>query len=215
MAAVVSDLSSSEELRPERRNLSAHQQVLNSVIGSSRVVLPVSFGTIAGSPDSVRLLLERYHDQFAGQMQRVQGKMEMGARLYYCASKPNFFEYLVGQFPELQAARDQMVHGGREATREEKIDLGQRVEAALASLRENFGRKLEQALTPVCRELRRNPPRGDQDIARTACLLPKNAQGDFETAVKNCSGQFPSVFALEQSGPFPPYDFVEMHLKEV
>lgn len=212
LAAVYSELPTREELRPERRLLAAHQGVLKKVTDLSPVVLPVSFGTIAESPEGVSGLLERYQQEFSKQMKRVEGKLEMGVRLSYATEKPSIYEFLVASSPELRDMRDRIAQAGREATREEKIDLGQKFEAVLSSLRDEYAEKLEQPLKKIG-DVRRNPPRNEKEFVNIACLVPKENQRDFEAAVEEAAGLFPDSFIVQPYGPFPPYDFVELHLK--
>lgn len=214
LAAVVSDVPSREEMRPERRLVAAHQEVLKRATEASPVVLPVSFGTIAGDPEGVRELLKHYEQDLSDQMQHVEGKVQMGVRVSYTASHPSVFEFLVASSPELREARDRIANIGREPTREEKIDLGQLVDAALGKLRDEYARGVEQAIG-VVGECKRNPPRSEKEFVNAAFLVGKDKQPDFESAVRSVAGFFPDSFMVEELGPFPPYDFVELHVKSL
>jgi hypothetical protein len=214
LAAVYSELPTREELRPERRLLSAHQAVLKKLTDLSSVVLPVSFGTIAESPEGVRGLLERYQQEFARQMKRVKGKVEMGVHLTYAAEKPNIYEFLVASSPELRELRDRVAQSGGQATREDKIDLGQKFDAVLTSVRDQYFEKLEKAFKKIG-DVRRNPPRNEKEFVNLACLIPKDGQRDFEAAIEEAARLFPDSFMMQPYGPFPPYDFVELHVKSV
>ena len=212
LTAVVSDVPTREELRPERRLLAAHQRVLDHVTDTSPTVLPVAFGTVAESGAGVRELLDRYQEDFSQQMKRVEGKIEMGVRLTYRASKPNLFEFLIASSPELRAERDRAAESGRELTREEKIDLGQKVDAVLGSMRDEYAEKLVQALGDFGIDSKRNPLRNESELVDLAVLVPRDKREEFEAALEAAAALFPDTFVLEQVGPFPPYDFVDMHL---
>lgn len=214
LAAVVSDVPSREELRPERRLVAAHQGVLVRAAEASPAVLPFAFGTIAENPEGVRDLLVRYQQDLSEQMHRVEGKVQMGVRVSYTASEPGVFEFLVGNSPELREARDRLAGSGREPTREEKLDLGQAVDAVLGTLRDEYARRVEQALGPVA-ECKFRPPRHEKEFVNAALLVPKDRQADFETAVRSLGGLFPDSFTVEELGPFPPYDFVDLHVESV
>lgn len=209
LAAVVSDVPTREEMRPERRLLAAHQGVLRHVTDSSRVVLPVSFGTVAEGADSVRELLERYQKDLSEQMLRVEGKREMGVRVTYEAARPSVFDFLVANNAELREARDAIA--GREATRDEKINLGQKVEAALDSLREEYSRRAEGAIGDLA-ESKRNPPHSEREFVNLAFLVPISRQADFDVAVQSAAKLFPDSFSVREMGPYPPYDFVDLHV---
>jgi hypothetical protein len=212
LMAVVSDIPTREELRPERKNLAAHQRVLRKIIESSRVVLPVSFGTVADSADGVRKLLARYHADLNEQMHRVEGKVEFATRTYYKPAQPSVFEFFVSQNPDLAELRDRLAGPGRQLTRDEKIELGQAFEQALNRAREEYAGALERELQPYCAEVKRNPTLNEQELVRLACLLPKDKQGEFQAALERSAKALPDELLIEEHGPFPPYDFVELHL---
>jgi hypothetical protein len=214
LAAVVGDIPSREELRPERRLVAAHQDVLERAAEASPAVLPVSFGTIAENPEDVRELLVRYEQDLSGQMQHVQGKVQMGVRVSYTASRPSVFEFVVANSPELRETRDRIARSGREPTRDEKIDLGQMVDAVLGNLRDEYARRVEQALGAVA-ECKRNPARQEREFVNEAFLVPKDRQAEFEAAVQSLGGLFPDSFTVEELGPFPPYDFVQLHVQSL
>lgn len=213
LRAVVSDVPHRDELRPERRHLQAHQAVVNAVLERSPVVLPVSFGTIADDEEGIRRLLRRYAEELSEQMEHVQGTAQMNMRLSYTAKEPTVFGYLVNERqPELRNLRDAMFGGGRVPSREEKIDFGQKIEAALNELRDEFTRQVEQTVAPHCNEMKILPQRSESEIVRLACLVPKDAMDAFDSAVQEFARSVDDRFEVGQSGPFPPYDFAELHL---
>lgn len=209
LSAVVSDVPSREELRPERRLIAAHQRVLQFVTDNAPAVLPVSFGTIAEGPDGVRELLGLYQQDFTQQIQQVEGKVELEVRLGYAAEKPTVFEFLVASSPELRAARDRIAGGT--ATREEKIDLGQKVDGVLNSLRDEYAGRLEEAIGDWA-ESKRNPPRNEREFLNISFLVPKGRLADFDAALQAAGTLYPDTFVVEQVGPFPPYNFVDVHV---
>jgi hypothetical protein len=212
LAAVVSDVGSREELRPERKNLAAHQRVLGQVTEACSVVLPFAFGTIAESADDVRSLLQRNHDDLAAQLQRVEGMVEMVVRIWFSAQQPSMFEYFVGQNPELEELRSRIAGGEREPTREEKIELGERFAAVLEDTRQDYEQELVDALIPHCREVKHLDPRTDEELTRVACLVGKPDVAELEAAVHDVAEHFPDLCSIEVTGPFPPYDFIDLRL---
>jgi len=76
VAAVVSDRSRGK-VRPERRHLASHQQVLKC-LSEEESVLPISFGTIAENELAVHALLAENRESLLAQLQRVAGRVEMG-----------------------------------------------------------------------------------------------------------------------------------------
>jgi len=213
LRAVVSAISATEELRPERRHLSAHQTVVNRILEHSSVVLPVSFGTIADDEAGVRRLLREHADELSEQMARLEGRVQMNVRLSYSAQSPTFFDHLVREHrPELNKLRDTLFSGGRTPTREEKIEFGQKIEAAMNELRDEFAERLTEALSGKCKEVKRLTPRSESEVARLACLVTKDSIDAFDSALASAAKTIDDRFTVDQSGPFPPYDFAELHL---
>ena len=92
IAAIVSDLPD-KKVRPERRRLAAHHEVLRRLM-ADHTVLPMAFGLIADGPESVHRILRLNRDVFDEQLDRLRGKVEMGLRVNW--DVPNIFEYIVG-----------------------------------------------------------------------------------------------------------------------
>ncbi len=73
LAAIVSDIETEEgTLRPERKQLAAHSDVLRKVIDQAPL-LPVAFGIVAGSEREVRELLSNQRANSSEQLGEVMG----------------------------------------------------------------------------------------------------------------------------------------------
>src|SRR3972149_5222577 len=120
VSAVVSEVP--QKLRPERRQLAAHQEVLKRLMLEASAVLPVSFGVVADDPEAGRRILSRNQKPFLEQLRRVAGRVEMGLRVTW--DVPNIFEYFVHTHPELRVARDRLFGGHRAPTQDDQIELG-------------------------------------------------------------------------------------------
>ncbi|MER5522943.1 GvpL/GvpF family gas vesicle protein, partial [Streptomyces sp. NPDC002763] len=73
LAAIVSDAP--EELRPKRRDLLAHQRVLDEA-GADGVVLPMRFGSASPDDDTVTAVLAERADRFLERLQALDGTAE-------------------------------------------------------------------------------------------------------------------------------------------
>ncbi len=211
VSAVVSELPDEGRLRPERRHLSAHQRVLSRLIEENNAVLPVSFGTVADTPDSIRKMLDRYHEDLIKQIVRVRDKVEM--ELIVTWEVPNVFEYFLEIHPELKGARDELYSMKREPTRDEKIELGQMFERFLEDDREAYTHKVEKVLAKVCSETKRNKCRNEREVMRLSCLVEREAVEGLKKALDEASRMFDDNYTFEYTGPYPPFNFVELHIE--
>ncbi len=210
IAAVVSDVPETK-LRPERRHLVAHHQVLRSLMDEGRALLPFSFGIVAEDDRAVRRILSSHEETFCEQLQRVEGKVEMGLRVMW--DVPNVFQYIVDSHSELRGLRDRLFRGGREPTQDEKIALGRRFEQLLEEDRAAHTQSVLEVLEKVCFEIRDNEPRDETEVINLACLIGRDGQDAFEEAVLEAAKLFDDNYAFDYNGPWPPYDFVDVELQ--
>lgn len=209
VSAVVSDVAAGR-LRAERRHLAAHRDVLARLM-TTTTPLPVSFGTIAGSAEAVGQILGHNQRTFLEQLNRVAGKAEMGLRVFW--DVPNIFEYFVSTHAELRAARDQLFGRRHEPSRDEMLELGRLFDSLLQQDRETCAEKLEEALSSAGVEPKRTKCRNEREILNLACLIPRGQQAAFETQILEAAKLFDSHYAFDYSGPWPPYNFVQMDLR--
>lgn len=209
LAAVVSNVRV-ERVRPERSHLAAHQEVLKKLMAET-TPLPMSFGILADTPQAVRNLLFRNQHALLEQLRRVAGKVEMGVRVTW--DVPNIFEYFVNTHPELRRARDEFLGGPREPTQWDKIEVDRMFDRLLNEDRETYADKVEAILAPHCAEIEQMKCRTEREVMNLACLVERPAMPQFESCVFGAAQQFDNNFAFDYSGPWAPYNFVEIDLK--
>ncbi len=209
LTAVVSDVANGR-IRPERRNLAAHQEILKRLIERCPV-LPMRFGIIAESLKGVQNILSLNADAFLDQLQRVAAKVEMGLRVMW--DVPNIFEYFVNTHPDLRAARDRLFGTNREPSHEDKIDLGRMFDRMLTEDREAHTERVEEVLSPHCFEVKRNRCRNEREVMSLACLVGRDTQREFEEAVFRAASFFDNNFSFDYNGPWAPHNFVDINLE--
>lgn len=209
VSAVVSDLPD-RKVRPERRKLAAHHEVLKKLM-VDRTVLPMAFGLIADGPESVRRILRLNAPAFHDQLRRLQGKVEMGLRVAW--DVPNIFEYALKVHPELAELRDQIFRGGREPSQDDKIEVGRTFDRLMTEEREAHGDRVQAILGTHCAEIRSSKVRNDREVLNLACLVDRDRMKDFEAGVIEAARFFDHHFAFDFNGPWPPHNFVEIELR--
>jgi len=208
LAAIVSEAPNGK-IRPERRYLAAHQDVLKRLMQTS-TVLPVSFGIIADGPGAIETVLARNRKGFLEQLNRVTGKVEMGLRVTW--DVPNIFEYIVNTHPALRVARDRLLSNPRGPSQDDKIELGEMFNRMLNEDREACTEKVTGILARCCFEIQPNPCRSEREVMNLACLVGREKQDKFQAAVFEAAKLFDNSFAFDYNGPWAPHNFVEMDL---
>jgi len=209
MAAVVSDVDG-VRLRPERRHLAAHREVLRRLM-EEEAVLPMTFGIIADGPEAIRRVVSLNRNAILEQLARVAGKVEMGLSVVW--DVPNIFEFFVNVHPELRAARDRFIGTSLEPTLEEKIELGRIFDRILNEDRHVYRGKVEAVLSSSCYEMKQNRCRNERQVMNLACLVGRHAQADFEAGVFKAASLFDDNFSVDYNGPWAPHNFVHIDLK--
>jgi hypothetical protein len=210
VTSVVSAIDA-ERIRPERRHLAAHREVLRRLIAQEEAVLPICFGTIAAGPPEVAAMLARNRSTLADQLRRVAGRVEMGLRVVWDVN--NIFDHFISLKPELRAARDRVFGRHGQPTQDEQIELGRTFERLLAEERETHTRTVERALAVCCAEIKRHPPHDEREVMNLACLIRRDGQSAFEAAVFEAASHFDNSFAFDFSGPWAPHSFAELDIK--
>lgn len=209
IVAVVSDLAD-KKIRPERRRLAAHHNVLRRLM-DDHTVLPMVFGVIADGTESIRHILQFNRDAFSEQLDRLRGTVEMGLRVTW--DVPNIFEHVLETHPELAAYRDQIFRGGRVPGQDEKIELGRSFDRFLNTDREHCTDRVVRVLERRCAEIVVNKPRNERDVMNLACLIDRSRVKSFEAGVVEAARQFNNDFAFDFNGPWPPHNFVDIELR--
>lgn len=209
VSAVVSDLPN-RKIRPERRNLAAHQSVLKALMAHT-TPLPMAFGIIADGPKAIQKILSKNKAIFLKELARVADKVEMGVRVSW--DVPNIFEYFVNTHSELGNLRDRYFGTNREPSQDDMIEIGRAFDRILNDDRQEHTETIMDMLEPYCHEIKANDPRDERSVANLACLIGRNDQAEFEKGVFEAAGAFDNNYAFDYNGPWAPHNFVDIELK--
>lgn len=207
VAAVVSDMMD-KRIRPERKNLAAHNAVVKRLMEDG-TILPAAFGTLAGSAKAVRDILKKNRDTLVEELNLVRGKVEMGLRV--TLDVPNIFEYIVNSSPELAALRDSVMGKQHGPSQMDQIELGRLFDRLLTQERERYTEAAMQVLGRLCVDIKQNPPR-EGEVMHLACLVERDAQKSFEDGVFEAAKLFDNNFGFDFNGPWAPHNFVNVNL---
>ncbi len=209
IAAVLSDFSE-KRLRPERRNLAAHNAVIKKIM-EEETVLPMAFGTLADDMDHVMTILKNNESIFRDELDQVRGKVEMGVRVG--VDLPNVFEYYVNKHHELTQLRDRILTLQHASSQLDKIELGRVFERILNEERERHTSYVKKVLKPYCDDIIENPPRDEREVMHLACLIKRENQKKFEEAIFEAAKLFNNDFTFDFNGPWAPHHFISMNIE--
>lgn len=182
-------------LDPTFENLSCHEQVISSLMEQYNV-LPMSFSTVSESKENLHAMMEKYYDQFADNLQKTDGKVELGIKVFY---KLNFMTEDKNNREEYNNPKNYMMNRyKRYLEQKEQIDK-------IMSCIDQFHQKL---LAVSCESCSSKPIKNNL-IFNASYLVLKNRKHEFEVLVDEGIRQYPA-YRIKYSGPWPAYHFVKI-----
>jgi len=93
-----------------------------------------------------------------------------------------------------------------------RMQYGRAIDAALQSRSERYGSEILDRLRDVAVASRINKPIGDKMIMNAAFLVSRDQEAAFDTRVKSIAAEHEKL-TFKYTGPWPPYNFVNIRLK--
>jgi hypothetical protein len=207
LVALVSDVP---RLRYDisRRNLLAHQRVLEEAMHHG-TVLPVSFGTVAvGDEAIVTQVLQREQDELRFQLQRVRSRIELDVMAIW--ERDRLFEEIVAEDRDIRALRDSLVGLPEDSAYYERIELGQRTEAAIQAKSQQVAAIILERLQPLADDVRLNEPLTNEMLLNAAFLVERDRETDFDAVMQALGIEAEGRLLFKYIGPLPPYNFISL-----
>jgi hypothetical protein len=205
IAALVSTVSGDKPLgRPE--DLAAHAALLDGA-SAEAPVLPVKFGAVLTSADEVaEELLAAHHDELAAALRELEGKAEYIVRGRY--RQEAILKEVLAENSDLDRLRDEIRDKPEDATRNERMALGEAITNAISAKRDADTETVRRALDDLGFMTVVREPTHDEDAVHVACLAETDKESELEDAVERLAGEWEDRVDLRLLGPLAAYDFV-------
>jgi hypothetical protein len=205
IAALVSSIDPNEPLgRPE--DLMAHEALLDQA-AAEVPVLPVRFGAVVTDEDAVaEELLAANQDEFVAALEELEGKAQFVVKGRYRMDV--LLPEVLAEDEELAGLGDAIRGKPEDATRAERIALGERVADVVATRRDADTRTVVKALTELGATVNVREPTHDEDAIHVACLMDLAKQDHLESTLEELAKEWDGRVSVRLLGPLAPYDFV-------
>jgi hypothetical protein len=201
LAAVVSDAP--EGLRPKRRDLLAHQNVLAEA-GAGGPVLPMRFGSVSTDDAAVAGVLAERAEHFKERLDALAGKVEYNVKATH--DEEAVLHRVMSENPEVRALTEANRSAGG-GNYDDKLRLGEMVVAAVKNREVEDAAEIQRALEPTAASVSVGPESTGW-LANLSFLVDRDEAGTFLDAVDEVRKAHPHL-DLRVHGPLPPYSFVE------
>ncbi|HMG13200.1 MAG TPA: GvpL/GvpF family gas vesicle protein [Gemmatimonadaceae bacterium] len=209
LAAVVSD-TPIVIYDPTRENVLAHEFV-NETVMREFTLIPMSFGTIFRSENDVRALLNSTYQAFTDVLDKMQGKIEFGLKILWDRDK--VVAAIERDNDEIRRLKDEITRNAASSTYFARMQLGRLVEAAMEEASNRYVNDIHEQLKDVSVASRSSKVIGDRMILNAAFLVERKDEKPFDEKVKAISLQYEELLTFKYTGPWPPYNFVNIKLK--
>lgn len=206
LAAVVSD-SPVKSYTVSRENMLAHEKAIEEVM-KTHAVLPVRFCTIARDEEKVKKILEAEHDRFLELLKNIEGKKELGLKAML--KEDLVYKDILEKYGEISKLKAAIARETPAKTHFQRMEIGQKVEAALQREKGLCKEEILAALTPLAREFKVNAPYGELMILSAAFLVDNDREAEFDRVVGALSDKAGDKIKFKYTGTLPPFNFVNL-----
>lgn len=209
LAAVVSE-APLRRYQPTRENLLAHELV-NETVMSSHTMIPMSFGTMFRTEDDIVALLRSTGPTLTEVLATVRGKVELGLKVVW--NRERVLAAIESENDSIRRLKEEIIQGGNGSAYTSRVRFGRLVERALEERANELRSNVYEPLRPLAVASRSKKPLDDNMLLNVAFLVERVRDDEFDRAVGMLSTRYQDVLSFSYTGPWPPYNFVDVKLK--
>jgi hypothetical protein len=195
---------------PTRENALAHEHVIETVM-KQHTVIPMSFGTVFRTDDDIREVLKSIYPSLKDVLKQMEGKVEFGLKVTW--DREQVIEELKNEHDDIHRFHQEITRKHLQSTYLARMQLGRMIDKAMAERSAQYVREIYEGLRDACVASRDNKPIGDKMILNAAFLIQRDRERLFDAAVNRIARKFGSRLNFKYTGPWPPYNFVNIRLK--
>jgi len=195
---------------PTRENALSHEHVIETVM-KTHTIIPMSFGTVFRTDDDIREVLRSIYPSVKDVLKQMSGKVEFGLKVTW--DRDHIIEELQREHEEIHRFHQEITRKHLQSTYFARMQLGRMIDKALEERSGEYVRDIYESLRAICVASRDNKPIGDKMILNAAFLLEREREAEFDAAVNLIAKKFGERLNFKYTGPWPPYNFVNIRLK--
>lgn len=195
------------EYDPTREIMMTHQKIIDLLM-KDYTVIPFRFGTISKSKKEILDMIEQHYDAFLELMNKIEGKLELGLKVYW---KKDVFADDV-ETPQIRALKEALSGKPEREIYNQKIELGKLVEQSVIEKRNAYVQEILNELTGISAEHKINDILDIKMIFNGAFLVDRQNDALFDSTVNKLYEKYQTVMDFKYTGPWAPYNFVNLSL---
>lgn len=209
LAAVVSD-TPVVVYDPTRENALTHERV-NEAVMSEFTVIPMSFGTLFRTEEDVIEFIKDTADALRDVLHKMKDKIEFGLKVNW--DTDTVLAEVEAEREEIRRLKEEIASNRLTSTYFARMQLGRLVEQAMNEKADSYVREIYDYLRNYAIASRHNNPIGDKMILNAAFLVERDKAEEFDKKVQEIAQRYDGRLRFLYTGPWPPYNFVNIRLK--
>src|SRR5581483_5169872 len=195
---------------PTRENALAHEHVIETVM-KNYTIIPMSFGTVFRTDNDIREVLKSIYSSLKDVLNQMAGKLEFGLKVNW--ERDRIIEELKQDDEEIRQFHQEITRKHLQSTYLARMQLGRMIDKAMSERAAQYVRDIYESLRGCCVASRDNKPIGEKMIMNAAFLVEREHEADFDAAVNRIAKKYGNRLNFKYTGPWPPYNFVNIRLK--
>ena len=205
LTALVSDVDLDRPLG-RAEDLVTHEELLDGS-AADVPVLPLRFGAVLASDEAVtEELLGPHYDEFASALEQLEGRAEYVVKGRYIEHA--ILREILADNPQAAELGKQISGADPDATRDQRIQLGEIVNNAVEAMRQADTRAFGDAVEGKVAASAVRPPSHELDAVYAAFLVENDKAEALRKVVEQLSQEWQDRMELRLIGPLAAYDFV-------
>ena len=209
LAAVVSD-TPVMVYDPTRENALTFEHV-NETVMKEFTVIPMSFGSVFRTEEDVVEFLKDTADALRDVLQKMKDKIEFGLKVNW--TPETVLREVEEENEDIRRLKEEILSNRQTSTYFARMQLGRLVEQAMSEKSDSFVREIYDHLRDCAIASRHNKPIGDKMILNAAFLVERSKATAFDQRVQEIAQRYEGKLRFLYTGPWPPYNFVNIRLK--
>ncbi|MGD0621790.1 MAG: GvpL/GvpF family gas vesicle protein [Thermacetogeniaceae bacterium] len=196
-------------LQLTRENALTHHRTIAQIM-KNQTIIPFSFGTIFKEPEEMTGLLTAAYGEIKKTLSQLDNKLELGLKVIW--KKEALTNRLERDYEHLKYYKEEILGLPSDSAYGPAILLGQRVEAAMKEMQSFYQERIYPPLQAFSLDARLNKPLNERMVLNAAFLVSRDQETGFDAKVNELYEQHHEEFNFMYSGPWPPYNFIDLKL---
>jgi len=193
-----------------KENMLIHEKVIERVMTDFFSVLPIRYGTIASNADEVRNLLGKRHREFESTLNEMDHMVELGVKGLW-TDMDVIYKEIEKDNKDIKAEKDK-IQSSNDAVKEDKIEIGKMVKAALIQKKDDDAYEIVDKLRRLASEVKLNKTSSDEMFLNASFLVSKGREKEFDNVMDDLSDEYKDRIKFLYAGPLPIFNFANIKI---